>query len=118
MARNFTLLIVLSYMVHTFSLYTVYRPWQVETRAMAQAIKAAEGPVLVYGDVTSLSTAKAVGLLSERALAFRMEQLTGQRIMLCQTAPDQCAKAEESGAPAFRVEVATTGAQVHLSYPK
>ena len=117
MARNFTLLIVLSYMVHTFSLYTIYRPWQAETRAMARAINAAEGPVLVYGDVTSLSTAKAVGLLSERALAFRMEQMTGQRIVLCQTAPDQCAKAEDSGAPVFRVEVATTGAQTRLRYP-
>lgn len=118
MARNFTLLIVLSYMAHTFSLYTIYRPWQAETRAMARAINAAEGPVLVYGDVTSLSTAKAVGLLSERALAFRMEQMTGQRIVLCQTAPDQCANAEDSGAPAFRVEVATTGAQTRLRYPQ
>lgn len=118
MARNFTLLIVLSYLVQTFSQYTLYRPWQAETRAMAQAVETADMPVLVYGDVMTLSSAKAVQLLSDKALVFRMEQLTGRTVILCDTTPARCAAAREDARPTLRVEVATTGGQTHLSYPR
>ncbi|WP_051539752.1 hypothetical protein [Sulfitobacter sp. 20_GPM-1509m] len=118
MARNLTLLIVLSYMVQTFSQYTIYRPWQAETRAMAQVVETTDMPVLVYGDVMSLSGAKAVQLLSDKALVFRIEQITGRGIVLCDTDPNRCAAADQAAGTAVKVEVTTTGGQTRLSYPQ
>jgi hypothetical protein len=124
MARNFTLLILLSYMVQTFTQYASYRPWQAETRAMAQVVETApDGPVLVYGDVMTLSSAKAAGIQSDIALTFRMQQITGRKVILCHTAPEDCAEVEtfrprDNKPPALRVEVMTTGEQTHLNFPQ
>ena len=122
MARNLALLIVLSYLLQTFNQYTIYRPWQAETLAMAQVVGASDGPVLVYGDVMTLSSAKAAYVQSDMALTFRMQQTTGRKVILCHSAPDECAEVEtyrqrDNKLPALRVEVTTTGEQTRLSYP-
>lgn len=122
--RNLSLLVVISYLLLTFYQYTIYRPWQAETRALSAALEDAdpEGtrPVLVTGDVMTLGSARAGYIQSELALTFRMQQLNGRRVVLCDSAPETCAEVEISRAtaglpPAMKVEVATIDGDVRIS---
>ena len=98
--RNCTLLIALSYLLQTFFQYTAYHPWQTETRLFADKLRrldpAVERPVLVYGDVTTLDSAKAVSLQSDLGLTFRIQQLTGHKVVLCHSAPKACTNVEQT----------------------
>lgn len=122
LARALTLLIVMWYLVQTVIETTVYRDWQGETRALATAIKQVDGPILIYGDVTGLSSGEAAGIQSELALSFRVKQLTGRSIVLCQSDADVCAEIEASAATAdkpapLRVTIAEVSGQTRLTYP-
>lgn len=112
-ARNLAMLVVLSYLLQTFNQYTIYRPWQTETRAMADVVRSHDGPVLVYGDVLTLDSAKGAHVQSDLALDFRMQQLTGTGVTLCARTPDICAELK-STQNALLVEVLTLGDVVQL----
>ena len=112
-ARNLALLVVLSYLLQTFSQYSIYRPWQAETRAMADVIRNHDGPVLVYGDVLTLDSARGAHVQYDTALNSRMEQLTGRGVTLCARKPDLCATQAASG-NAMKIEVLTLGDVVQL----
>ncbi|WP_299153566.1 hypothetical protein [uncultured Tateyamaria sp.] len=83
---NFVLLVVGSYLLQTFVQYTTYRGWQAETRALAPAVKAVEGPVEIAGDVMQYPSAQLAGVQDPTALVFRLHYLTGKTVTLC--APD------------------------------
>ena len=111
--RNCTLLVALSYLLQAFSQYVTYHPWQSETRMFADRLRQVdptiERPVLVYGDVMTLDSAKAVYLQKDLALTFRIQQLTGHKIVLCHSAPKACTDIEQTrkakGLPAALVTV-------------
>lgn len=120
--RNLSLLVVLSYLLVTFYQYTIYRPWQAETRTVAAALikldPNAELPVLVYGDVMTLDSAKAAHIQKDQALVFRIQQLTGHRVIVCDSAPKDCAEIESTAASApMRVKIETEGQETRLSEP-
>ncbi len=98
--RNCTLLIALSYLLQTFFQYATYHPWQAETRLLAERLRnvdpAIERPVLVYGDVETLESAKAAHLQRDLALTFRIQQLTGHKIVLCHSEPKACTDIEQT----------------------
>ncbi|WP_138934705.1 hypothetical protein [Roseovarius arcticus] len=122
--RNLTLLVVLCYLLQTFNQYTVYRPWQAETRTLGDTLRtadpAASRPVMVYGDVMTLDSAMAADIFDDMALTFRMQQLTGHKFLLCHSAPEACTELESSrlaaGLPeAIKVKVETSGDEVRMS---
>ena len=117
-ARNLTLLTVICYLLLTFHQYTIFRPWQAETRAMAKWMETADAPVLVYGDVMTLSSGEAANIHADLALTFRIRQLTGREIILCETAADKCLEMEKAdkGLSPLRANVVTQEGQTLLRY--
>lgn len=119
LARGLTVLIVLWYILKTVIETTVYRDWQAETRAMATAVQQPEGPVLVYGDVTALSSVVAADIHSELALSFRIRQLSGRSIVLCHTDAETCDEIEATAdrPPPLRVRIEEVDGKTRLTYP-
>ncbi|MCR8827657.1 hypothetical protein [Pseudosulfitobacter koreensis] len=122
-ARNLALLVVLSYLLQTFNQYTIYRPWQAETRTLAEVAEASEGPILIYGPLDKLSSYEGAYVQSEMAMVFRMRQVAEREVLICDSDPDACAKvvssrAEANQPPALRVEVTTMGEETRLSLPQ
>lgn len=124
--RNSTMLVVLSYLALTFNQFTIYRAWQAETRALGTALNkvdpAITGPVLVYGNVMTLDSAKAAFIQKDLALTFRIQQLTGHRVVLCHSAPETCTEIKTSrlaaGLPTpIEVEVETRDGDVRMRGP-
>lgn len=124
--RNLSLLVVISYTLTTFYQYTIYRSWQAETRALAAILikedPTRERPTLVYGDVMTLNSAKKAYLQKDMALTFRMQQLTGHKIVLCHSAPETCTQIKTSrraaGLPLpLEVAVETSGDKTLLRSP-
>jgi len=124
--RNLSLLVVLSYMLTTFYQYTIYRSWQAETRALAAFLNnedpTGERPTLVYGDIMTLSSAKKAYIQDDMALTFRMQQLTGHKVVLCHSDPDACTQINTSrraaGLPLpIEVAVETSGDKTLLRSP-
>lgn len=83
MARNTVLLIVVSYLLQTFLQYTVYRNWQAETRALAEAVRTMDAPMAIADDIRVLPSAQAAFVQDSRGLSFRLKQLTGKTIPVC-----------------------------------
>lgn len=98
--RNCTLLVALSYLLQAFFQYATYQTWQAETRLLAERLRntdpAIERPVLVYGDVKTLDSAQTIHLQRDLALTFRIQQLTGHKIVLCHSAPKACSDIEQT----------------------
>ena len=117
-ARNLSLLTVICYLLVTFHQYTIFRPWQAETRAMAKWMQSSEEPVLVYGDVMTLSSGEAANIHADLALTFRLRQLTGREVILCKTAAEECLEMTkaDSGLSPLRAEVVTEKGQTFLRY--
>jgi len=97
MARNFVLLILGSYLLQTFIQYSVYRPWQEETRRLAKQVAVAQEPVYLRGQALQLPSAKAAFIQTETALVSRIRQQTGRTTILCHTDPIECAQAKARG---------------------
>jgi hypothetical protein len=84
LARNLVLLVVGSYLLQTFIDFSAYRPWQAETRQLAQQVaKAVPGPVILRGDVMQSPTAQAAYVQTDVALVQRMRQLAGKSVTIC-----------------------------------
>lgn len=125
--RNISLLVVIIYMLLAMYQYSIYRPWQAETRALGAALEqidpSATRPVFVYGDVMTLDSVKTGFIQRDFALIFRTQQLTGHKVLLCDSAPETCSEMETSRRasdlpPAIRVEIEThDGGDVRISGP-
>ncbi|WP_370400220.1 hypothetical protein [Sulfitobacter sp. JB4-11] len=85
LVQNAVLLMIGGYIVFTFQQYASYRPWQQETRALAAVVAKGDIPVTIIGDVLQLPSAQKALINNPLGLEFRMDQLTGQRITLCDT---------------------------------
>jgi hypothetical protein len=120
-ARNLLVVTLFLYLAQTFLYFTLARPWQSETRDLAQAVAQHEGPVLVYGDLMALDSAQLVTLIDERALSFRLEYLTSRQTIFCSSVPIDCTAAQNAGAhsysPApFVVNIANVDGVTRLGY--
>lgn len=71
--------------------YTLFREWQAQTRQTAQALLALPGPVYVLGSAMHSAAGRSAHIQSDFALYFRMEQLSGRQLVMCDTAETRCA---------------------------
>lgn len=90
LARNAVLLIIGSYMLQTFKQYGNFRDWQAETRALGDAVQTVEGPLALSRGMTDLPSAQKAFIQDDRAMLFRLQQLTGKFIPLCEGAQSGC----------------------------
>lgn len=109
LARNAVLLIVGSYMLQTFMQYSEYRAWQGETRDLAAIAATSPEPLLVEGDVMQLTSARRAFVQTPLALQYRVQQLTGAAITLCETDPEGC------NADTPRFVIAQSDGQIRLA---
>ncbi|WP_371225200.1 hypothetical protein [Roseovarius sp. 2305UL8-3] len=79
-----------SYILFTFKHYVSYRDWQVETRVLAEKVKTIETPVAITGDILALPSARKAFVQDNRALGFRLQQLTGKTVPVCIGAEGSC----------------------------
>lgn len=119
--RNISLLIVIGYMVVTFFFFTTFRAWQSETRELAQAVLQTNGNIIVTGNVMELSSASLAGIQSELALSFRIKQLTGHEIIICNSKQEVCMTMEGAAvklgvSPQFHVGVTQSNGETRLTY--
>lgn len=89
-ARNAVLLVTASYLLQTAILFSSYRDWQAQTRAIARDLTTAHDPIYVIGNVINYPAAVKASAQKPMALAFRLRQLTGRNVIICETHPDAC----------------------------
>lgn len=90
MARNAVLLIIGSYMLQTAKQYYSYRDWQAYTRDLGETVQTIDAPMAISGDIRSLPAAGKASIQDNRALGFRLRQLTGKLIPLCDSRQSPC----------------------------
>jgi hypothetical protein len=105
----------------TLCFYMIFRSWQSETRSLAQALEQSQGPVLFYGDMMTLDSAKLINIYHTDALSLRIEYLNGRQIIFCDDDPDNCAAVEaaavKSNSPMPHVvKVADIDGKMRLTY--
>lgn len=83
LARNAVLLVAVSYLVQSAVQYTLFRPWQQDTRAMAQALSPLPGKVHITGDVRNYPSARQAGLHEASSLIRRIQLLGARDAVLC-----------------------------------
>ncbi len=121
LARNVAVLTLFAYLMQTFLYFSLSRPWQSETRSLAQDMANSQGTVLVHGDVMDLESAQAITLFDEMALSFRIEYLTGRQTVFCDDDPSNCAAVEAAAVksnspPPLVVKVADADGKMRLTY--
>ena len=87
LSQTTVVVLLLSYIMFTFQQYASYRPWQQETRVLATVVAQADTPVTIVGNVLALPSAQQAEVNHALGLEFRMDQLTGKRLVLCETQP-------------------------------
>lgn len=92
LARNAVLLVAASYLVQTAVQFTLFRPWQQDTRAMVQAIATRPGPLHITGDVLNYPSAKQAGLHDASSLVSRIKLLSARDAQLCTIDNPTCAQ--------------------------
>lgn len=83
LARNAVVLIAASYLLQGTILSSLFRPWQAETRALAQTLSTLPEPILILGHPAQIATARDAGIQSDKAFPFRLRQLIGRDATLC-----------------------------------
>lgn len=83
LARNAVVLIAASYLLQGAILSSLFRPWQAETRDIAQTVATLSEPILIVGHPAQIATAREAGIQSDKALPFRLRQLVGRNATLC-----------------------------------
>lgn len=119
LARNAALLIVGSYLLQVFQQYTVYRGWQSETRLIGAAVADLPGPIFVKGQPMSILSARQAGVQNDLGFAFRLQQLTGQRVAFCTEESVRCEDFDLSDGTTANLptaQVLTTRAGVFVSF--
>ena len=86
--RNALLIVVGSYALNIGKMYMSYEPWQSTTRAMAQSLEKGDGPIWITGSYTSVPHSDTVEIQNPRALAYRLEYLTGRDVHDCSEGAD------------------------------
>lgn len=70
--------------------YALFREWQRQTRQTAAALAPLSGPVYVFGSAMDSTVGRSAHIQSNHALYFRIEQLTGQQLVMCDNAGADC----------------------------
>ncbi len=86
--RNAVLLVAGSYALNIGKMYLTYVPWQTETRAIAQSLSVGDGPIWITGHFRSVPHADSIEIQNPRALAYRIEYLTGRDVHDCSEGAD------------------------------
>ncbi|MDX5403638.1 MAG: hypothetical protein LPK02_15840 [Rhodobacterales bacterium] len=90
LARNAVVLIAASYLLQGSILSSLFRPWQAETRELAQTLATLPEPILIVGHPAQIATARDAGIQSDKAVPFRLRQLIGRDAILCSEASPPC----------------------------
>lgn len=108
MMKNAFLLVAMSYLVQTGLVYTIFREWQADTRALAEQISEQSGTIYFDGDFRAIPSAEDAGIQHLRGLYARLHYLTGRDIAICGTGDVACPEAEGADRLA-PVELVTLG---------
>jgi hypothetical protein len=90
MACNAALLIVGSFLLQSYKQMNQYRDWQSETREISQQANGSLGPIFISGHPMLLASAKRAGIQSDIAFQFRMQQLAGHDVVICNADAPLC----------------------------
>lgn len=120
--RWMPVLLVLVYLPISFQQYLPFHAWLAESRAFADKVAASDAPVIVYGDVLDLTTAKQAQLHDQLALPLRIEALTGRSPVLCSRNPEVCNFLQGIGARSglpkpLAATITGKGGEIRLVYP-
>ena len=115
LGRNAVLLIVLSYLLQMFQQYTTFRAWQAETRVIATAIAETADPIYVAGAPMQTRTAAEAGVQNDLGFVFRLQQITGRRVTLCDVS--RCADIEGARTELGSAHVVQADGAVLVSFP-
>ena len=93
--RTKTIRQIAKFLVVTSVLLTIvltynYRGWQTQTRQIAAVVAPLPQPVFIRGAPEDMAAAQDAGIQSGLALAFRLRQLTGHKVVLCTRDPTDC----------------------------
>ncbi|MCV3271539.1 hypothetical protein [Roseobacter sinensis] len=83
-------ILTLAYGAVTHQRYAGFQQWQTQTRSIGLALANLPGPVHVVGRATQSAAGQSAGIQSDQALAYRLEQFSGHRIVLCQPTGIDC----------------------------
>lgn len=86
------LLVAASYLVQTAVQFTLFRPWQQDTSAMAQALARLPDTVHITGDVRNYPSARQAGLHEASSLVSRLQLLSDRNAVLCTADHPTCAQ--------------------------
>ncbi|MEM9499461.1 MAG: hypothetical protein AAGA28_16160 [Pseudomonadota bacterium] len=75
----------------TVAQYHSYRNWQMETRKLGEVLANETGPIHVFGKVLDLEAAQVSFIQDPLALKFRVRQVSGAELVLCDENPRHCA---------------------------
>ncbi len=98
MARNAVVLIAASYLVQGHILSGLFRPWQAETRALAETLSTLPDPILILGQPSQIPSGKEAGIQSDKAVPFRLRQMIGRNATLCGAGDPPCVLPEPTSA--------------------
>lgn len=84
------IILVLSYAGQAHKVYTHFHDWQAQTRHTAQDLVGYSSPVYVFGRAMYSEAGRRAAIQSEWALFFRIEQLSGHRLIMCDSNAADC----------------------------
>lgn len=91
LGRNLLFTITACYMVFAGLTHYFNAAWPRLSQTIAAELKTAQGPVYVTGTYLSLDAAVKSDLQKTHSVAFRLNLLTGREIVMCESAPQDCA---------------------------
>ena len=97
--------------------YTLYHEWQGQTRQTAAELAAYASPVYVFGRAMHSAAGLRAALQSDHGLYFRMTQLIGHELIMCDNEEADCSAVDRDAAEASAVEdwhVARSGSETVL----
>lgn len=98
--------------------YIAFQTWQGQSRAIGADLAALPGPVHVFGRALESTAGRSASLQSEAALQFRLEQLTGHRILLCDAPQYDCSAVPQPPAATTEWQVMRLGTATVLRVPE
>ncbi|MFU1682385.1 hypothetical protein ACM258_07095 [Phaeobacter piscinae] len=106
--RNLLAFVALIYLAFNMLQHRDITAWQADSRRMVGQIQQVDGPIYVSGTYLSLPSGEKSGLQHDLSVAFRLTQLTGRDVVICEMTPDVCAHLPED------VQAGASGAQYEV----
>lgn len=110
--------IVLAHGTTAYQRYAGFQMWQEQTRAIGAELAALPGPVHVFGRAMESTAGRTASIQSDLALKYRLEQLTGHEIILCDAAETRCEAVPEPPAASAGWQMVRTPTTTTLRIPK